>query len=488
MQVANPRVTATLAHVVLADHHLYVSIPGEAPQIIDVADPDRPRLIGPIGHAPATVWAANTHYAYVTEYPTFPQGQHGPSVGGGLDVVDVSDPPNPVVVGFLETGARPVGSILIDTTFYTSEVENLRIIDVGNPTQPALIGVIPLTGIALAAQGQIAVMSSPGNLRTPNGFHVLDLSDPATPVAIAFPRILSGGYHVALDGTYAYVATLAGFFTVDLSDPHQARQTGVYGPDDSWGGPAIDGTIGYVPWESGDFNHPEWGLRVLDLTDPTQPRDVGFAPTAGIPHQAAVLGHYLYVVQSRTPLPSDNGLSVFDVSDPILPRPIGRVEMLEGSENLAVQGHYVYLTYQPQASAHGYGMRIYDVSDPTHLDLVSDFQTRGIPQQIVVSGDRAYVANVLFTPGIQVLNVSDPHQPMELGFVPSGASGLAVEGMNVFTSDAHALNVYDVSDPASPSAIGTYAGIAGRDIAVDGRTVAVVTIGEGLGVTQFTGS
>jgi hypothetical protein len=77
---------------------------------------------------------------------------------------------------------------------------------------------------------------------------------------------------------------------------------------------------------------------------------------------------------------------------------------------------------------------------------------------------------------------------MELGFVPSGASGLAVEGMNVFTSDAHALNVYDVSDPASPSAIGTYAGIAGRDIAVDGRTVAVVTLGEGLGVTQFTGS
>jgi hypothetical protein len=66
---------------------------------------------------------------------------------------------------------------------------------------------------------------------------------------------------------------------------------------------------------------------VLDLTDSTQPRDVGFAPTAGIPHQAAVLGHYLYVVQSRTPLPSDNGLSVFDVSDPILPRPIGRVEM-----------------------------------------------------------------------------------------------------------------------------------------------------------------
>jgi len=313
----------------------------------------------------------------------------------------------------------------------------------------------------------------------------LDLSEPTSPVVIAFTRILSGGYHLAVDGNYVYVASLRGFFTVDLSDPRQPRQIRVHGLDDAWGAPAFDGTIAYVPWKSGDVNHSEWGLRVLDLTDPTQPRDLGFAPTAGVPHQAAVHGHYVYVVQSRTRSPSDNGLSVFNVSDPSQPRLIGRVEMPEGTENLAVQGHFVYLTYQPQAPGHAYGVRIYDVSDPTHADLMSDFQTRGIPQQIVVAGDRAYVANVQFSQGIQVLNVSDPHQPREMGFVPSAASGLAVEGPYVFTSDAHGLNVYDVSDPASPTAVAIYPGLDGKDIAIEGQTVAVVTLWEGVGVAHF---
>jgi hypothetical protein len=325
-------------------------------------------------------------------------------------------------------------------------------------------------------------------LYTPNGFKILDLSEPSSPVVIAFPRILSGGYHLAVQGDYAYVASLAGFFTVDLSDRHQPRQIGIYRLDDAWGAPAFDGTVAYVPWKSGDFTHPEWGLRVLDLTDPTQPRHLGFAATAGVPHQAAVLEHYVYVVQSRTRSPSDNGLSVFDVSEPRQPRLIGRVEVPEATENLAVQGHFVYLTYQPQALGDGYGVRIYDVSDPAHPDLMSDFRTRGIPQQIVVSGDRAYVANVQFSRGIQVLNVNDPHQPTELGFVPSGAFGLAAEGPYVFTSDAHGLNVYDVSDPASPTAVGILPGQGGEDIAIEGRTVVVLSVWRGLGVAQFAGS
>jgi len=191
LQVAKPQVIGMAAHTALAGHHLYVSIAGVTPQIIDIANPYRPRLIGPIGDGEATVWAVNTGYAYVSENPTFPQGERGPKVGGGINVEDVSDPANPAVVGSFETGAASVGSTLVGTTLYTSEGDKLRMIDIADPTQPALVGVIPLTGVALAVQGHIAVLISPGGLYTPNGFQVLDLSEPTSPVVIAFTRILS---------------------------------------------------------------------------------------------------------------------------------------------------------------------------------------------------------------------------------------------------------------------------------------------------------
>jgi hypothetical protein len=200
IQVAKSQVIGVAAHTVLADHNLYVSIASETPQIIDVANPYRPQMIGPIGDREATVWAANTDYAYVSEKPRFPQGERGPKIGGGIDVVDVSDPANPAVVGTFETGAASHGSTLVDATFYTSDGETLRMIDVADPAQPALLGVIPLSGFALAAQGHVAVVASPGGLYIPNGFHILDLSEPANPVVVAFPRILSGGYHLAVRG------------------------------------------------------------------------------------------------------------------------------------------------------------------------------------------------------------------------------------------------------------------------------------------------
>jgi hypothetical protein len=82
-----------------------------------------------------------------------------------------------------------------------------------------------------------------------------------------------------------------------------------------------------------------------------------------------------------------------------------------------------------------FGVRVYDVSDPRQPTALGAFQTRGFPDHLIVTGNRAYVAMQQFASGmaasgqgIQVLDVSDPRSLAEVSFIPDGALGLASDG------------------------------------------------------------
>ncbi len=58
------------------------------------------------------------------------------------------------------------------------------------------------------------------------------------------------------------------------------------------------------------------GLRVVDVSNPAQPREVGFYDTPGWAEGVAVSGAYAYVADG-------DGLRVVDVSNPAQPREVG---------------------------------------------------------------------------------------------------------------------------------------------------------------------
>lgn len=103
----------------------------------------------------------------------------------------------------------------------------------------------------------------------------------------------------------------------------------------------------------GNYAYLGVGLRVivLDVTDPTSPREVGSSTGfSDFVRDIAVSGTVAYVAAGGA------GLRVLDVSDPTRPAEIGFLQSRGYAEGIAVSGTTVCAAYGP------YGLRVIDVS------------------------------------------------------------------------------------------------------------------------------
>ena len=90
-----------------------------------------------------------------------------------------------------------------------------------------------------------------------------------------------------------------------------------------------------------------------------------------------LVGRYLYVVAS--------GFHVIDMAQPTAPREVGFLELI-GSEKIDVSNNYAYVTKFDG------GLYIVDVSDPTNPTEAGFFNTTGEPYDIAAFGTYAYLA------------------------------------------------------------------------------------------------
>ena len=186
-----------------------------------------------------------------------------------------------------------------------------------------------------------------------------------------------GGPVLAVDvaGDYAFVGVGPRLHVVDVSNPQQpshVAQTAVL--PDVVEGVDVVGTHAYVV-----AGHA--GLRVIDVSDPAAPCEVGSVATRGHANGVHVAGTHAFVAVRQT------GLLVIDVSDPTAPREIGGVDTSGYAYALAVHvaGTHAYV-------ADGFGLRVIDVSEPAAPRVVGGVDTPGLGKGVHVIGARAYVA------------------------------------------------------------------------------------------------
>jgi hypothetical protein len=79
---------------------------------------------------------------------------------------------------------------------------------------------------------------------------------------------------------------------IDVSNPSSPREVGAYDTPGNASGVAISGAYAYVA-DGGA------GLRVIDISNPSSPREVGFYDTPGYARGVAVSGAYAYVADSE---------------------------------------------------------------------------------------------------------------------------------------------------------------------------------------------
>ncbi len=100
-------------------------------------------------------------------------------------------------------------------------------------------------------RGQASAVAVVGNYAyvKAGGFHSIDISMPASPHRVGGCE-LAGQGQLAVSGSYAYYASGEALRVVDISDPRNPRQVARYSP--AGNGVAVSGSYAYLStWENG---------------------------------------------------------------------------------------------------------------------------------------------------------------------------------------------------------------------------------------------
>ncbi len=438
-------------------------------RIVDVSDPKAPSAVATFrADGPVQAMTVDGAYAYLLV------GEENPR----LAVVDVSDPQAPTELR-LQSSDEWVGTNLAvaDERAYlvhrgsSEHLASLLVLDVSEPANPVALRCYDSLAPEVLS---VVVLDAWVFITTGGELMALDMSEPSVAVVggfYAFDRISGTSRDVAVEGHYAYIAAgWDGLQIVDLSDAANPRVVSQFDtPGHAWAIALRDG-LAYVADEN-------YGLRVVDVHDPLQPFEIGFHDVPG-PYEffqgVAVDGSYAYIADGgglRT------GLRIFDISEPASPNEVASLPLTgpdDGAlsprtEDVAVRDGYAYL------AAGTAGLRVVDVDDPTKPVEIGYYDTPGRSDSLTVLGRFVYLADG----DLRILDVSDPEAVAEVGFydVPGSAQApsVAVQGSRAVVT-GQGLAVLDVSNPSMPTEVAAHPLPRGR-VAMEGETVYVVNGG-----------
>jgi hypothetical protein len=259
-------------------------------EIVDIADPAHPSVTGAYSIFGAIDVKLAGRYAYV------------PDNGTTLHILDVSDPQNPQSAGGFTSQGPEAVAVSGTTAYLSSSFWGLQVLDVSDPANVQEEYNQPLTFKDLTISGDYLYA-----LETfPDRLVVLDISQSPTFTIASTYTLPASGSSVAVSGTVAYVADgSAGLRMIDVSDPISPAEIGAFSlPGWSASDVVVSGTHAYVAAGTE-------GVWRIDVSDPAAPQ--ALLASADWSTQAAyrvlgVAGPYAYVAQES------GGLAVIDFS------------------------------------------------------------------------------------------------------------------------------------------------------------------------------
>ncbi len=358
--------------------------------VIDISDPSAMQIAGDL-----------TVPGQYSDLDIVLRGSNAYFAGPGLNIVDVSVPASPRLARSVPTGLQGDLGVAVAGSFaylWGDLVASFLLVMDLTATEPFL-GAVPVEGYAastLAAAGKLACLG------TDTGVHVVDLSDPHTPVVASRLDLAPAGPIVIADSA-VYVVAQGTLQTWDLANPADPRVIGEVATGD------VQALV-----VSGDRAYARGAeLKVIDLSDPAHPavvdsiapgpfRSEYLAMAIGDDYACMWVAHYI------TPIRTDYRLDVIDIAGPGPVRIVGSTPA--GTVGPGELGHLFPA-----------GNRVYSISDYR----------------------------------ITAIDLSDPTSPVVTSGIHLEHSGTPlVNGSLLYQNDAGDIHVSDISVPASPRPVG----------------------------------
>lgn len=253
---------------------------------------------------------------------------------------------------------------------------------------------------------------------------ILDLKDSANPIEVGHLKATdndNNNFHYIMDmelsGTVIYILVDNYLWNVDVSDPTEPKDI-IKLPTQYW---LLQITI------SGDYayisvakNTNEVGIIVMDISDPALPKEVGISGLLlrGL-NGFMASSSSLFVI-------AEDGLHIADISSPNSLEEIGFIPNSDGAleesqdpfQDIAIAGKYAYITSGES------GLHVFDISNPSSPKEIASLDTKEKASSILISGNLVYVIDWRTmtsmegnTTPILIIDISNPDQPKELASV-----------------------------------------------------------------------
>ena len=378
-------------------------------------------------------------------------------------------------------GLVMVGQLTGDVTAVAVEGERaaiglgraVRALDITHPANPALLGQ-PL-GFPGVVSALAFATTAPGQAQRPPAFlyvvadatlFVVDFSNPALPALVGSCALAGAGKDMAVTAVpaetggwliSAYVAAgEAGLRIIEVSDPAQPREVGYY--DTPWFTWRVATDLTSRPGEIYAHVIDKLGsLRIVRVTDAAHP--VLVATHAGVYGDVAVTEGYAYVS-------GDGGITILDLSDITQPRQVSS----------SSAGGWVYFIprlaiAQNRAFVVGESgnMAMADVTDPRRpFFYVERFWTRTAPAEVIAlptlpGQENALVYVASGRHGLQIISWADVTHPERIGWLDPPGNTHAVtiaataDSTLAYVSDRDGdLHIVDVNQSENPHQLGSY--------------------------------
>jgi hypothetical protein len=331
----------------------------------------------------------------------------------GLELIDVSDPEDPHLVGFAEEyyGCFQV-SLGGEFVYSACGLAGLNIYDISNTSSAGALNFTDVPGgcVDIDLNGNLALIAGGDSFgSSTGGLQVLDISNPQSPELLGSVYIPEYAAQVVSEGTYAYVIDSYdnnGLIIVDIENPSDPVILSSFPTNSRVSGLDKQGDLVFLGVGAD-------GLRIVDVSNPMNPVLVGFFPE----HWASdlrVQGDYVYVL-----LPAVSNLLIVDISYPANPVQAGLLGFSGYPSNLEVVNDRVYMAMSWN------GLSIVDVSNPAAPALLSNIDLPGQAIHVVLDSWLAYVSCTFG--GLQIVDVSDDMNPSVLGMNPTADSAFSAE-------------------------------------------------------------
>ncbi len=264
----------------------------------------------------------------------------------------------------------------------------------------------------------------------PPRLQILDLADTSHSGPQAEYEIPGVDAAVSVSDSTLYVGAdfVGGVRILDVTDPAQPIEIGSFHTPGSAYKTVVRNGVAYVA-------DGVTALSIYDVSEPSSVHQVGSydtpspkpnSPAAGSGNDVALQDHFAFLAQGW------RGLRILDVADPANPIEISSVALQGDARAVAVDGTFAYVILAPGSLA------VIDISDPTSAAQVASYDLRGNARSVAVTGKLAYVPSaarlkldagglhVVSSAGLHVIDIADPAHPVEVAFAPTPAPGTSV--------------------------------------------------------------